>query len=582
MNETVRKILVIDDDLARADHGQLFAKNFPLEGFLYHFVADGEQALRLLERGDEFALILLDMRFEGFGDTHGLDIQDELVSRGCVAPIVILSSNTGGKTILDAWQSGALAYIIKEADNNQFYEDLKAAVVKSALHRNSPAFGTIEVKREKLRSRARQVLTENSKELQDILKTANQLREEIGGAWRQSLPFQPDFQNYIKGWNASDTELKDAAEQGKLLYLNMDFGDGCTLQCPHCFTRDGAIDRRGREMVNFNLLKERILEAKELGLIAVRVLGRGEPTQWVARKADGQPKPGEDMIDFFTFLHEHEITPLVFTRGQVIGDDEKVRRFYGGAHGVHSGRDLAKLLRKLDVSIFYGLSSIVQLINNEMVGFGKSQQYDAWCRNGLRLLIEEGFNHDNPTRLAVESPITNLNVAEMLVRYVLFQMLNISPCMNVYMVAGRAMTYGLGEITDVPQDEFLDMYAGVTYFMRRMGIKGEIGSYAGTKECHDISNGLYLTLNGDIYPCPGYESFQNYVGRISTHTMKQIWTNNPYGRHPQSVCPPKIGTHFPPDFVDLVEAAVLKGGERYEALFQQICAGLGVPSENYL
>jgi MoaA/NifB/PqqE/SkfB family radical SAM enzyme len=164
----------------------------------------------------------------------------------------------------------------------------------------------------------------------------------------------------------------------------------------------------------------------------------------------------------------------------------------------------------------------------------------------------------------------------MAVRYVLFQCMNISPCTNVYMVTGRAMTYNLGEITDPPQNQFIEHYAMVFQFAQNMGIELEIGPYAGTKECHDVSCGMYLTLNGDIYPCPGYEGIHNVLGSAKRNSIKEIWENSSHGGHPQSICPPKIGTHFPPDFERQIEKCLAANKQRYDEVFQAICEGLGV------
>ena len=363
---------------------------------------------------------------------------------------------------------------------------------------------------------------------------------------------------------------------GSLLYLNLDFGTGCTLDCPHCFTQEGAIDNRGRDILPYDLFKERILEAKELGLKAVRILGRGEPTQWVYNEMQ-KPRKGEDFFDFVKFLNINDIIPVVFTRGQIIGDDDAIKKFYDGKHGINTGKDIVDFLKEQNVSVFFGLSSIFPEINDEMVGRGLQRNYDPICRNALKMLIKAGFNCENPTHLAIESPITNLNIYEMPARYIMFQLLNISPCVNVYMVTGRAMTYNLGEITDPSQNDFINMYATIIYFMKRMGIKEELGAYAGTKGCHDVSYGLYITLNGDIYPCPGYENIQSYVGNIRDFSIKKVWENNPYARHAQSICPPKIGTHFPPRFRENIENTVEKNSDLYEEMFVEICKGLGVP-----
>ena len=572
-----KKILVIDDDLKLANQQAVFCSNYSLEGYTYIFAADENEASKMLrDYDDAIVLILLDIRFEGRGNTHGISILTQLIENGCSIPVVMLSSITDADVIIDAWQKGAKTYLVKWAQNNNFSEQLKEVVSHYALSGKTTDRDLINNKIKKLLHNAKKLKSLNTSSLKEVIDAANRLKNEIGAQWLHTLPFPNDFENYIKGWNATDAELQDASENGRLLYLNMDFGDGCTLSCPHCFTKEGAIDERGREPLRFGLLKEQLQEAKRLGLKAVRILGRGEPTQWITGRRNGPPEKGADLIDFIKFLREIDVIPLIFTRGQVLGDDKLVSLIYGGAHGVKNGDDLARLLKELDVSVFLGFSSLFPEINNEMVGRGEQQNYDPVCRNAMRLLIKHGFNTNSPTRMAVEAPITNLNISDMLVRYVFFQMLNISPCSNVYMVTGRAMTYRLGEMTDPGQDAFVDMYAAITRFMQLMGIKGKIGSYAGTKECHDVQNGMYLTLNGDLYPCPGYEGIHNYVGSLAKHSISDIWRNNPYGKHAQSICPPKIGTHFPPDFERVIENKISESAAKYDACFEEICKGLGI------
>jgi len=457
--------------------------------------------------------------------------------------------------------------------------DLRAKVAKYGRDTKPRSKDLIERRREQIKVSANKVLKDLSQlTFDDIVAQAKAIKDDLGIAWVHGVPFPSNFQNYVRGWNDTDEALKEAEENHRLLYLNMDFGDGCALRCPHCFTMEGAIDARGRNQMSFDRVKESILEAKELGLRHVRILGRGEPTQWIAKPGASRPNRDEDLIDFIKFLHANEITPLIFTRGHVLGDEDRIKHTFGGAHGVNSGEDLVRLLADHGVSIFLGVSSIFPEVNDEMVGIPKrpNYHYDDHCRRALKLAVDAGLNRTNPTRLATEMPITNLNITEMVIRYVLFQCLNISPCTNVYMVTGRAMTYGLGEISDPPQEQFLDQYSMVLRFARNMGINLKIGPYAGTKECHDVSAGMYLTLNGDIYPCTGYEGVNNILGSARQHSIKDVWENSPYGGHRQSICPPKIGTHFPPDFERQVEKCVAANANRYDDTFDAICTGLGI------
>jgi CheY-like chemotaxis protein/MoaA/NifB/PqqE/SkfB family radical SAM enzyme len=581
----MRTVLIVDDELGKPANAGMFSREYPVEGIHYRFAGSGEEMFRVLNEDDTVCAILLDIRFEAEGNLHGLSILKRLTADGHSIPVIMMSSLADADTIIRAWDLGAEAYILKWSDNERFFEDLKTKVLKHARDVKPSSEDLIERRRNRIRVRAQQVLKEFSQlTLDDIVAQARALKQEVAGQWVHGIPFPVDFQNYIRGWNETDEALKDAEENHRLLYLNMDFGDGCALRCPHCFTMEGAIDARGRNQMAFDRVKESILEAKELGLRHVRILGRGEPTQWIANPSLSgglRPKPDEDLIDFIQFLHRHEVTPLIFTRGHVLGDESRITKTFGGVHGVNSGEDLIRLLADNGVSIFLGVSSIFPEVNEEMVGIPKQDHYnfDVACRRALRLCVAAGLSRPNPTRLAVEMPITNLNITEMAVRYVLFQCLNISPCTNVYMVTGRAITYGLGEITDPPQEQFLEQYSMVMRFARNMGIDLKIGPYAGTKECHDVSCGMYLTLNGDIYPCPGYEGIQNVLGSARRHSLKDIWENSPYGGHPQSICSPKIGTHFPPDFEHQVERCIKNNTVRFDEIFAAICQGLGVPTK---
>lgn len=578
----MKTVLVVDDELGKPANAEVFRREYAVDDVLYLFAGTGEEMFRMLAEQIEISLIFLDIRFEGIGNDHGLTLLKNLTKEGVSIPIIMMSSLSDAQTIIKAWELGAQGYVLKWSSNDRFYDELREKILKYTVVGPPTSGEQVERRRNRIKISATTMLKGIANaSLDDIIAQANDFKTAIGGQWITKRPFPSNFQNYIRGWNETDEVISEAEANHRLLYLNMDFGDGCILRCPHCFTHEGAIDARGRELLPFEKLKESILEAKELGLRCVRILGRGEPTQWVAngrRTAGIFAKEGEDLLDFVEFLHKHEITPLVFTRGQIIGDDEKIAWAYRGAHGINSGADLVRHLEQHGVSLFVGVSSIFPQINNEMVGIPNTDRfdYDQSCRRTLSHAITAGLNLGNPTRLAVEMPITNLNIREMAVRYILFQSLGISPCTNVYMVAGRAMTYGLGEITDPSQDEFLDYYSMVTHFSRNMGIKSSIGSYAGTKECHDVSCGMYLTLNGDIYPCPGYEGIHSFVGSLRTHSLSDIWANNPYGGHPQSICPPKIGTHFPPDFERSVEQRITTNKSRYQDLFEQISQGLGV------
>jgi MoaA/NifB/PqqE/SkfB family radical SAM enzyme len=414
---------------------------------------------------------------------------------------------------------------------------------------------------EKLRERATLLQNEHVNMLndEDVVSEALELKRYFGVDWKYGYQFPSDFENYVRGWNASDDVLEKAKEEKSLLYLNMDLGYGCSLKCPHCFSMEGEIDKRGRKSLDYKRLLYQIREAKKIGLIAVRILGRGEPTEF------------RPMVDFIEFLHSEGIIPLIFTRGQVLGNDEHAKKIFKGYKGIHSGMDLVKKLAECEASVVLGYSSLFAEINDEMVG---KIGHTPVNRLALKRLIEAGFADSNPTRLGVESPITNLNYKEMPVRFTFFQRLNVSPVMNVFMVTGRTQTLNCLELYDPNPDEYRDLYALITYMMWQMGINTRIGPYTGTKECHDVSNGLYLTLNGDVYPCPGYEGVHTILGETRTMSIREIWEHTAHAGQKQHICVPKIATHFPLNFERIIQERIETNNECYQQRFERIQTAL--------
>ncbi len=354
----MNQILVVDDELCKPANAERFRRSYPLDDLEYLFAGAADEMFQMICDEDSIKAILLDIRFEGEGNEHGLSLLQQLNKAGVAIPVIMMSSLTEAEIIIRAWDLGAQGYIIKWANNPNFMDDLRSKVAKYGKDTKPRNKDLIECRRERIKVTANKVLKELSQlTLDDIVAQAKAIKEDLGIDWVHGIPFPTGFQNYVRGWNETDEAIKEAEENHRLLYLNMDFGDGCSLRCPHCFTMEGAIDARGRNQMEFNRVKESILDAKELGLRHVRILGRGEPTQWIAKpgaRGDMRPNPDEDLIDFISFLHTHDITPLVFTRGHVLGDEDRIHQTFGGAHGVNSSDDLVRLLTDNGVSIFLG------------------------------------------------------------------------------------------------------------------------------------------------------------------------------------------------------------------------------------
>lgn len=408
--------------------------------------------------------------------------------------------------------------------------------------------------------------------LNETIKAALELKMYLGVDWKY-MPgtFNDDFRNYLSGWNDSDDIYKKSKDDHELLYLNLDLQDnGCTRRCSHCFTMAGQIDiDRGRakssecgpkkrKAISKDRLIEQIAKAKDkLGLKAVRILGRGEPTE------------SSYLLEFTEIMNDLGLQTVIFTRGHVMGNDPHTEIVFG-KFGIKKGIQLVERLYELNASIVLGYSALNDIIHNGMIGI---ENHSNYCRKGLKHFIDAGFINSNPTRLAIEAPIAKLNMNEMPVSYILFQCLGISPIYNTYMVTGRADQSYFDSNTPSLQERLL-LHSEIIYYMESLGIKGGIGPYLGTKECHDVSNGLYIPSSGDIRPCTGYESSESIKGDLNIEDIDIIWERSKI-KGLQSLCPPKINHGFSLNYEDLLNECLDKNRTKFKSRYDEIIMGLG-------
>ena len=128
----MKRVLVIDDELARPGSGELFKREYPISGVTYEFCGTLEEATRL--QYWNYALVLLDIRFEGQGDEYGISLLELIRKRTPSLPLVMLSSRTSPEILIRCWDKGAQAYIVKWTSNQNFHQELIEKVQRFARY----------------------------------------------------------------------------------------------------------------------------------------------------------------------------------------------------------------------------------------------------------------------------------------------------------------------------------------------------------------------------------------------------------------------------------------------------------------
>ena len=121
-NRPMRKILIIDDDIAVTNYLRVFLMQNELSDSTV--INDSREVSGLLSR-ETFDVILLDMDMPEVG---GLDILKEIRDTKIETPVVVLTGVNDVELAVKAVKLGAFDYLIKPVDEEHLLEVLNNAI----------------------------------------------------------------------------------------------------------------------------------------------------------------------------------------------------------------------------------------------------------------------------------------------------------------------------------------------------------------------------------------------------------------------------------------------------------------------
>jgi len=325
--------------------------------------------------------------------------------------------------------------------------------------------------------------------------------------------FPDNYINDVNGWAFDKKSIESGT--GNLLTLDIDFGSYCSLNCPACFRKNNSIDDINHEM-QYDDIVDVIMQAKDLGLRSVKFLGAGEPLE------------NSRFLEIIRFLKTQNIIPLIFTKGQVIGDDKAVSHYYKD-YGINTGEELVKELNDCNASVLLSFNSFDDKIQAQLVA--GSVDFIKKRNRTLSLLVQNGFNDTVPTRIAlINSPVTNVTINEALDIYKWGRLRNLYTVVTPSMISGRAKNGHWKKYTPT-EEQLLALYLDIYSFNIKTNLQRidqifdeGIAAYAGAHPCNQISSGLYVSLNGKVLSCPGTE--ENIEGNYWESSLKKIWESS--------------------------------------------------------
>ena len=394
--------------------------------------------------------------------------------------------------------------------------------------------------------------------------------------------FPNDYKNDVMYWgNNSKKELHSCFKDGtaKMLTMDLDFGDSCSLRCPHCFRRDDRFDKTSLgNSITDEQIYDYIKQAKKLGLKAVKILGRGEPFQ------------NKKFLKFLRDMTKLNIGVGIFTKGHVLGSD-RLTKAYNKDYGVETSEELIKELKKLKVSIFLGFNSFSKRIQEEYIGIDKSpiKNYVKLRDRALVLLTKYGFNEykkGKPTRLCLcAAPIKPESINDFVEIYQWGRLRNMYVLTCPTTVSGKGLdefkravkTYHNRKEGKSEQKKYIEdlenLYTKIYIWAIRTNLiplkkfKEEgVSLYPGCHPCNQTASGFFLNLSGQVVQCPGRATgnalFTKDIREYKN--LKELWVGClNYKRAKNSKkfnlhCPARDGYSIPLTFYDNIKTRVLE------------------------
>lgn len=342
------------------------------------------------------------------------------------------------------------------------------------------------------------------------------------------------FINNVEGWGISREKLHSKLPDGtyKLLTLDIDFGNKCSLQCPHCFKKNFNEEEDKGSNLSFDEIKKVIIDAKDLGLESVKILGAGEPFE------------NDKLLDFIEFNTKLDIHTCIFTKGHVLGNNSLAKQYYKSS-GIENAKTLVEKLFALKTSILLGFNSFKEDRQLAFCGLTKANNsidYIKSRNHALKLLIDTGFNKfdetkKNTSRLAlICAPYKLSNIDEVFDIYKWGRKRNmyVAICPSTNSGRGHEEQNRIRDNTREFIEKSIKLYRNIyvwaimkNFISKNDFIRDGVSLYPGGHVCNQTAAGFYVTNDGKVMRCPGRDGRDFIIDDdVRSKPLKNIWINS--------------------------------------------------------
>jgi radical SAM protein with 4Fe4S-binding SPASM domain len=303
----------------------------------------------------------------------------------------------------------------------------------------------------------------------------------------------------LKGYMYSSQEAYEARNSNRLLAIRLETNKSCNLRCRYCYAQSGEDLTKAAD---FEVLKRIILEAKELGIKSVVVIGGGEPTIYPNFK------------ELISYINSLGIIPVVFSNTILITPE------------------LAGFLYKNNASVMGKLDSLKPELQDYLAGRdGVFQE----IQKGLKNLLNAGFSEvsePGELRLGVSFVSNKMNLEEIETIWHFCRQNNIFPNMEILTPTGRA--------NDELEAQLLTPEEIKEYKLKLLEIDRKDYGYnwlpytpITATGCLQHLYSLYINIEGNVRPCaptkldehPVFAVQGEYPYNVNRMTLQEIYNS---------------------------------------------------------
>jgi MoaA/NifB/PqqE/SkfB family radical SAM enzyme len=230
-------------------------------------------------------------------------------------------------------------------------------------------------------------------------------------------------------------------------------------------------------------------QAKDLGCEMVHIAARGEPTK--------------DPLfpDQLRWINKLKMTPVIFTHGGNIDDK------------------WAKLLWENNASVIVKIHSFDRKLQDF---FASTPGYTDRRDQGLKKLMDQGFNKTKPTRLGADILVMKKNYAEIEDIFIWCRKNNIFPLVKPFLCNERGKSRFVMENLYLNPSEVKKLYYNLAKIDREMfGFEWTPMPPYAAINCNYYLYHILVTIMGDVWPCIGLSHLE--MGNIREKSLKECW-----------------------------------------------------------